>query len=61
MELGSDGQLYDIFQRNKKLKEESISFVTRSLLEALNYLHGKGIIHRDIKPENVVLIHVNIV
>jgi serine/threonine protein kinase len=58
MELGSDGQLYDVFQRRKKLKEETISFVIRSLLEALSYLHGKGVIHRDIKPENIVLIHV---
>lgn len=58
MELGSDGQLYDVFQKRKKFKEETISFVIRSLLEAFSYLHGKGIIHRDIKPENIVLIHV---
>lgn len=50
MELGSDGQLYDVFQKRRRFKEETISFVIRALLEAFGYLHGKGIIHRDIKP-----------
>jgi serine/threonine protein kinase len=61
MELGSDGQLYDVFQKRKVFKEETISFVIRALLEAFSYLHGKGVIHRDIKPENIVLIHVMVI
>lgn len=32
MEVGSDGQLYEALQRHKQLKEETISFVNRSLL-----------------------------
>lgn len=32
MEVGSDGQLYEVLQRNKQLREETISFVNRSLL-----------------------------
>jgi hypothetical protein len=32
MELGSDGQLFDILQKQTTLKEESISFVLRWLL-----------------------------
>jgi serine/threonine protein kinase len=60
MELGSDGQLFDLFQRKGVLKEEAISFLLRALLEAVAYLHRYDIIHRDLKPENIVLIHVSV-
>jgi len=39
MELGSDGQLFDIFQKKITLKEETISFIFRSLLAAVQSLH----------------------
>jgi serine/threonine protein kinase len=26
----------------------------KDLLEALAYIHNKGIMHRDIKPENIM-------
>ena len=56
MELGTDGQLFDVFNFRKTLKEESISFVVRSLLEAIKYLHKHNIIHRDLKPENIMVL-----
>jgi serine/threonine protein kinase len=58
MELGCDGQLYDIIATGETLSEESTSFIIGNLLEAVSVLHSHTILHRDIKPENIVLVHV---
>jgi serine/threonine protein kinase len=58
MELGCDGQLFDIISKGQTLTEETTSFVIGNLLDALQQMHHHKILHRDIKPENIVLIHV---
>lgn len=60
MEVGCDGQLYDLMEGGNILSEESTSFIIGNLLEAVEYLHKKKILHRDIKPENIVLVHVKV-
>lgn len=50
MELGCDGQLYDIISTGQTLTEEAISFIIGNLLEAINVMHKNKILHRDIKP-----------
>lgn len=58
LELGCDGQLYDIISNGTRLSEESTSFIIGNLLDAVSLMHKHKIIHRDIKPENIVLVHV---
>lgn len=60
MELGCDGQLYDIISSGETLTEESTSYIIGNLLEAVNLMHRHKILHRDIKPENIVLVHVSV-
>jgi hypothetical protein len=60
LELGCDGQLYDIIANGQRLSEESTSFIIGNLLEAVALMHRHKILHRDIKPENIVLVHVGL-
>ena len=50
LELGSDGQLYDVVSNGTTLSEESTSFIIGNLLDAASLMHQHKILHRDIKP-----------
>jgi len=54
-DLVSDGDLFDHIKNNEFLEEYETSYITKQLLNSLNYLHGVGVIHRDLKPENILL------
>ncbi|CAD7956906.1 unnamed protein product [Amoebophrya sp. A25] len=56
LELCEGGELYDrIQQRVFYPEQEAIQLIT-NLLEAVAYIHSKGIMHRDLKPENILLV-----
>ena len=49
------GQLLDYIVRGTRLRETQIRKFSRSILNALNYLHMNNIVHRDLKIENIMI------
>ncbi|EFJ46109.1 hypothetical protein VOLCADRAFT_44554, partial [Volvox carteri f. nagariensis] len=56
-EYAAQGDLYGFMQRcgGRMPPEQVADGVMRPFLEALSYLHSRGVCHRDIKPENILL------
>lgn len=51
-----DGQnLQDLIDREGALSEAKVRHIGLQLCDALEFLHGQGIIHRDIKPSNIII------
>lgn len=49
------GELYKVFQSQKRFKEDCVKFYAAQMIIAIGYLHMKGIVHRDLKLENILL------
>ncbi|MGA7077143.1 MAG: serine/threonine-protein kinase [Terriglobales bacterium] len=51
-----DGQLLrKILSEQPKLPTERAIGITLRILDALDYIHTRGVVHRDLKPENVMV------
>jgi len=55
MELINGSDLFDISDILGTLRPASVASLLTPLLNALNYLHSRGIVHHDIKPENIII------
>jgi len=53
MELINGSDLFDISDILGTLRPASVASLLAPLLNALNYLHSRGIVHHDIKPEKM--------
>lgn len=55
MEMMDGGDVFDRILKKKRYTEKDAQGLARFLLEAVSYLHAKGICHRDLKPQNLLL------
>lgn len=57
MEYLAGGELLDMIQDSDHLSERNSKQVIREVLQAVQYLHARGIVHRDVKPENILCVN----
>eukprot|EP00419_Tripos_fusus_P053609 CAMPEP_0172814160 /NCGR_PEP_ID=MMETSP1075-20121228/11089_1 /TAXON_ID=2916 /ORGANISM="Ceratium fusus, Strain PA161109" /LENGTH=397 /DNA_ID=CAMNT_0013653945 /DNA_START=68 /DNA_END=1261 /DNA_ORIENTATION=+ len=55
LELCEGGELYDRIQQKQYYPEQEAKLCCHQIIDAVSYIHGRGIMHRDLKPENILL------
>ncbi|XP_064604220.1 calcium/calmodulin-dependent protein kinase type 1-like [Liolophura sinensis] len=54
MELVTGGELFDRIVEKGSYTEKDASQLIKQVLEAVDFMHERGVVHRDLKPENLL-------
>lgn len=55
LDFAPNGELLNLIKKVGSLNEDCARYYAAQLLDAIDYMHTKGVIHRDLKPENILL------
>lgn len=62
IDLASGGDLFSYLDHKdfNRLSDSEARLISRQIVLAVQFMHGKGIAHRDIKPENVLIMQTDL-